>query len=117
MRTVRKTGLAQRFRPYTGPRPAPFSKAQALQRGNNPDPYSLGLWDVGMVKTTGTVTWTPAWIVASERYLEHMSDMSLGGPIQPSATPVDRLKSKPGWARYITMYDARTGKVLLSYVF
>jgi hypothetical protein len=107
--------LAQRFRPYSGPTPSPFSKSEALERGRFDDDYSLGLWDVGMVRSNPFgVTWRPVRIIAAERHYEDLSKLSLGGPMQPDAPPEP---SKPGWVRYITMFDARTGRFVLEYSF
>jgi len=107
--------LAQRFRAYSGPTPPRVSKAEALQRGRYPNDYSLGLWDVGMVHTGPFfVTWRHVWIIATERYYEDLSQLSLGGPVQPEAPPEPR---EPGWVRYITMFDARTGATVLEFMF
>lgn len=103
--------LAQRFRAYTGPTPPPFTKAEALQRGRYPNDYSLGLWDVGIVhEGPSYVTWRPVWVIATERFYTDLSRLSLGGPVQPRAPPEP---SEPGWVRYITLLDARTGRFVL----
>jgi hypothetical protein len=115
MRTVRRTMLAQRFRPYSGPLPPPISKAEALQRGRYPHDYSLGLWDVGIVHEGPTyVRWRSVWIIATERYYRDLSELSLGGPVQPDAPPEP---SEPGWVRYLTLFDARTGRFVSEYQF
>jgi hypothetical protein len=115
IRTVRKEMIAQRFRRCSGPRPPSFSETEALQRGRFDDDYSLGLWTVGMVHSGPfVVTWRPVWIIAAERYYEDLSQLSLGGPVQPDAPPEP---SGPGWVRYITMLDARTGRFVLEYSF
>lgn len=115
IRTVRRKMLAQRFRPYSGATPPRISKAEALQRGRYTDDYSLGLWDVGMVHSGPFfVTWRHVWVIAAERYYENLSEMSLGGPVQPDAPPEP---NRPGWVSYITMLDARTGSFVLEYSF
>jgi len=109
MRTVRHVGAAQQFRPYTGPASPAFSEAKALARGRLPGDYSLGRWDVGMVHEDGRVDWTPAWIIASEHYVEDMSWSCLGEPCPDN--------KHPGWVRDVVMYDVRSGHDFLGYSF
>lgn len=116
MRAVRRIGSAQEFRPYTGPVPPPFSKADALHRDGSPDAHSLGLWDVGMVSEMGSVDWHSVWVIASEDFVVDLNQLSLGGrggSSPPATTPPPR----PGWARSVNMYDATSGKLFLGYGF
>jgi hypothetical protein len=120
MQTVRRFGRAQEFRPYTGPQPPPISETEALRRAEDADGYSLGLWDVGMVhegRAGRSVDWHSVWIIAAERFVPDVNELSLGGPgVRPGVTTPPQ-EPRPGWIRSVTMLDARTGKFFLAYVF
>lgn len=110
METVRSIGRAQLFRSHHGAIPPGFSEADALRRGELPDDYSLGLWDVGMVDQHGNVLdWTPVQIVAGEHFEEQVPIGCRGGAACP--------KRKSGWVQDVLMYDARSGDFVLAYSF
>ena len=115
MRVVRRVGSAQEFRRYTGPRLPAFTKADALRRVDGPGAYSLGLWDVGMVRRYGLVDWHPVWIIANVAFVEDFREIEIGGTLREVEPTPD--KPRPGWLRSVTMINATTGKFVLGYSF
>jgi hypothetical protein len=117
MRVVRHQARAQRFRPYSGPRPPAFSETAALRRTRGSNNYSLGLRDLGIVHEDSSVEWHPVWIIADQTFIPDINDLAIGGPILSSSrTPTPHV-AQPGWSRSVTMLDARTGRFFLALTF
>ncbi len=66
-----------------------------------------------MVSANGSVQWHPVWVIASEDF---MDDLNVGGPIPTSSTQATPTPL-PGWTRTVNMYDTKTGKLVLGYLF
>lgn len=124
MATLRRWAAAQRFRPYTGSRAPAISQRAAVKLADLPgDPYSLGLWDAGMMHRSEeadlataaeSVRWHSVWVVALVWFSE---DRNESHPSGGSAVSYSKPPPDPGSVRSVTMIDANTGEFFLAMSF